>query len=249
MSLICGVLSQTSGCGFYSEVLHASRKNKCIKKFDTELKNPLELLYRLRRVTRLSLLYNLLGEVDHVSCWTIVWSMFLSGLAEVVFPPFPGDAAFLIGGFITTKRGFPDSLASAGRMSRYIYCRQRAFPLGTRFWCNLAGETFFSPAFTAQATRARDWMVHTIWILDPDWFTFYSGCQIGFGLGRGDGQVESVDGFRKPRFGRRTLQFLADTRRERGRRSMARIRRPGRDARLDPCGIGGFSPHDSGHLS
>lgn len=47
-----------------------------------------------------------MAEFDSISLMALLITMFLAGLAEVVFPPLPGDAVFLAGGFIAARRGF-----------------------------------------------------------------------------------------------------------------------------------------------
>lgn len=52
------------------------------------------------------LLADLLSNVDHIRLPGLLTALFLAGLLEVVFPPFPGDATFLAGGFVAGRRGF-----------------------------------------------------------------------------------------------------------------------------------------------
>jgi len=53
------------------------------------------------------LLGNLLANVDRIQLTDLMAMMFLVGLVEVIFPPIPGDAIFLAGGFLAGRRGFP----------------------------------------------------------------------------------------------------------------------------------------------
>ena len=55
----------------------------------------------------LHLLENLLANVAQVSYPELLAILFFAGLLEVIFPPVPGDAVFLAGGFIAGRRGFP----------------------------------------------------------------------------------------------------------------------------------------------
>ena len=52
------------------------------------------------------LLTDLLANVDQIRLPGLLIALFLAGLIEVVFPPFPGDATFLAGGFVAGRRDF-----------------------------------------------------------------------------------------------------------------------------------------------
>lgn len=55
----------------------------------------------------MDLFQDLLSGMDRISITSLLAALFLAGLIEVVFPPFPGDLSFVAGGVVAGRRGFP----------------------------------------------------------------------------------------------------------------------------------------------
>lgn len=97
------------------------------------------------------LLGELQANIDRIEPAGLLSALFLAGLVEVLFPPFPGDAVFALGGFVAGRRGFPllwPLLAACAG----TYLAASGLYLAGRLW----GRSLLDKGFFARLLPARE---------------------------------------------------------------------------------------------
>ena len=113
------------------------------------------------------LLGELQANIDRIEPAGLFSALFLAGLVEVLFPPFPGDTVFAFGGFVAGRRGFPPIWPLLAACTGTCLSASGLYLAG-RFWGRpLLAKGFFARLLPGRERRRLEgWFArYGLWVL------------------------------------------------------------------------------------